>query len=32
MPIENTLLHGDCLELLRDVPDHSVDLVVTDPP
>lgn len=26
------LLHGDCLELLRDIPDASVDLVITDPP
>jgi len=27
-----TLLHGDCLELLRTLPDNSVDAVVTDPP
>jgi len=26
------LLHGDCLELMGDMPDVSVDLVVTDPP
>lgn len=26
------LMHGDCLELLHDIPDHSIDLVVTDPP
>lgn len=26
------LLKGDCLELLRQLPDSSVDLVVTDPP
>ncbi len=26
------LLHGDCLELLRTLPDNSVDAVVTDPP
>lgn len=26
------LLHGDCLELMKDIPDGSVDLVVTDPP
>ena len=24
--------HGDCLEVLRDLPDNSVDSVVTDPP
>lgn len=28
----NKLLNGDCLMLLRDIPDHSIDLVVTDPP
>lgn len=26
------LLKGDCLELLRQLPDNSVDLVLTDPP
>ena len=26
------LTHGDCLEKLKDVPDNSVDLVLTDPP
>ena len=26
------LLHGDCLELMKAIPDESVDLVVTDPP
>lgn len=26
------LRHGDCLEVLRDIPDHSIDLVLTDPP
>ena len=26
------LLHGDCLELMKDVPDQSVDLTVTSPP
>ena len=26
------LLKGDCLELLKNIPDKSVDLVVTDPP
>ena len=33
MPVDHyTLLHGDCLELLRALPDSSVDAVVTDPP
>jgi len=26
------LLEGDCLRILRDVPDHTVDLVLADPP
>lgn len=31
LPIDR-VLHGDCLELLRDLPDQCVDAVVTDPP
>jgi site-specific DNA-methyltransferase (adenine-specific) len=27
-----TLYHGDCLEVMRGIPDASVDAVVTDPP
>ena len=27
-----TLLHGDCLELMKGIPDGSIDLVLTDPP
>lgn len=26
------LMHGDCLEMMKDIPDGSVDLVLTDPP
>lgn len=26
------LLHGDCLELMKEIPDGSVDLCLTDPP
>lgn len=26
------LMHGDCLELMKDIPDGSVDLILTDPP
>ena len=26
------LIHGDCLEAMRDIPDGSVDMVLTDPP
>lgn len=28
----NQVLQGDCLELMREMPDSSVDAVVTDPP
>ena len=27
-----TLKQGDCLELMKELPDESVDLVITDPP
>lgn len=26
------LRQGDCLELMKDIPDKSIDLIVTDPP
>lgn len=26
------LFKGDCLEIMKDIPDNSIDLVVTDPP
>jgi DNA modification methylase len=26
------LLQGDCLELMKDIPDNSIDCVLTDPP
>ena len=26
------LLHGDCLELMKSIPDGSVDAIITDPP
>ncbi len=28
----NTIYHGDCLDLMKDIPDKSIDLVLTDPP
>lgn len=28
----NKILHGDCLKILKDVPDNHVDLVYLDPP
>lgn len=27
-----SLIHGDCLEKMQDIPDGSVDMVLTDPP
>lgn len=26
------LIHGDCLEMMQNIPDESVDMVLTDPP
>lgn len=26
------LLHGDCLELIKTIPDSSIDAIITDPP
>ena len=28
----NEVIEGDCVEKLKDLPDNSVDLVVTSPP
>lgn len=28
----NVIIHGDCLEIMKQMPDKSVDLVVADPP
>ena len=28
----NTVVQGDCLELMKHIPDNSVDCVITDPP
>ena len=27
-----TLWHGDCLEKMKDIPDKSIDIILTDPP
>ncbi len=32
MPPLNTIIQGDCLEIMRGWPDGCVDLIVTDPP
>ena len=26
------LIQGDCLEMMKNIPDGSVDMVLTDPP
>ena len=28
----NQIIQGDCLEVLKGMPDSSIDLIVTDPP
>jgi len=28
----NKVLHGDCLELMKDIPDGSVDMILCDLP
>ncbi len=28
----NQIIHGDCLEIMKDIPDGSIDMVFTDPP
>ena len=28
----NKIIQGDCLELMREIPDKSIDLILTDPP
>ena len=28
----NKIICGDCLDVMKDIPDKSVDLVLTDPP
>lgn len=28
----NKVIHGDCLEVMKQLPDKSIDLVLTDPP
>ena len=30
--MENKVLHGDCLELMKDIPDGSIDMVLCDLP
>jgi len=30
--MKNQIIQGDCLEVMKDIPDKSIDLVLTDPP
>ncbi len=30
--MENQVIHGDCLEEMKKIPDNSVDLIITSPP
>jgi site-specific DNA-methyltransferase (adenine-specific) len=32
MTMINKILHGDCLEIMREIPDKSIDMIFTDPP
>lgn len=32
MKYENQIIQGDCLEVMRELPDKCIDLVLTDPP
>ncbi|MBL1211497.1 site-specific DNA-methyltransferase [Geminocystis sp. GBBB08] len=28
----NKIIHGDCIEILKNIPDKSIDLIILDPP
>ena len=28
----NSLIHADCLEAMKYIPDSSIDAIITDPP
>lgn len=30
--MKNTIIQGDCLELMKTIPDGSIDMILTDPP
>ena len=30
--VENILINGDCLEVMKEIPSGSIDLILTDPP
>ena len=31
-PKKNAITQGDCMELMQQLPPHSVDMILTDPP
>jgi len=31
-PLINTITHGDCIQVMRQMPENSVDFILTDPP
>jgi len=32
MPLENRIIQGDCLEVMKDIPDKSIDMILADLP
>ena len=28
----NTVIHGDCLQVMKQLPDECIDLIITSPP
>ena len=30
--MKNQVIQGDCLEVMKDIPDKSVDMILTSPP
>ena len=32
LQLQNQIILGDCLEKMKDIPDNSVDMILTDPP
>ena len=30
--MKNTVIHGDCLEVMKSIPNGSIDAIITDPP
>jgi len=30
--MENKIIHGDCRQILKQIPNDSIDCIITDPP